>query len=377
MPRKGENIYKRKDGRWEGRYIKGRCGKKTIYGYVYAKSYSEVKTELNLKRAEYISEEVMLSKIEKKDAPFSAISNLWLTSIRSSVKESTWIKYRNTLNSQIIPRIGVKNISSVDYEIVSKMCSDMLLLNDDFDKGLSSKTVLDALSITKAIIKYAERMKFITDRTALDVSIKLKSSPLKVFSHIEEQLLFEYLSMNVNCINLGILICMFTGIRIGELCALTWEDISLESNTIRIHRTMQRIQTPNGLNKTKILVSEPKSQCSIREIPIAEPLRNFLESNQDKIGYVLTGSDNKYIEPRTMQNRFKSILKTCGINNASFHTLRHTFATRCIEVGFDIKSLSEILGHANINITLNRYVHPSMDLKQKNIAKLSDLYTVK
>lgn len=368
MPRKGENIYKRKDGRWEGRYIKGRCGKKTVYGYVYAKSYSEVKTKLNLRHAEYILEEVSHSRTEKRDASFSTISDLWLMSMKSSVKESTWIKYRNTLNSQIIPKIGVMNISNVDYEIVSKMCSDMLLSNDNSNKGLSSKTVLDALSITKAIIKYAERMKFITDRTALDVSIKLKSSPLRVFSHTEEQLLFEYLSRNVSCINLGVLICMFTGIRIGELCALTWEDISLESNTIRIHRTMQRIQTPSGLNKTKVLISEPKSQYSVREIPIAESLKNFLEMYKNKIGYVLTESYDKYVEPRTMQNRFKAILKTCGISNASFHTLRHTFATKCIEVGFDIKSLSEILGHANVNITLNRYVHPSMDLKQKNIA---------
>lgn len=377
MPRKGENIYKRKDGRWEGRYIKGRCGKKTVYGYVYAKSYSEVKTKLNLRHAEYILEEVSHSRTEKRDASFSTISDLWLMSMKSSVKESTWIKYRNTLNSQIIPKIGVMNISNVDYEIVSKMCSDMLLSNDNSNKGLSSKTVLDALSITKAIIKYAERMKFITDRTALDVSIKLKSSPLRVFSHTEEQLLFEYLSRNVSCINLGVLICMFTGIRIGELCALTWEDISLESNTIRIHRTMQRIQTPSGLNKTKVLISEPKSQYSVREIPIAESLKNFLEMYKNKIGYVLTESYDKYVEPRTMQNRFKAILKTCGISNASFHTLRHTFATKCIEVGFDIKSLSEILGHANVNITLNRYVHPSMDLKQKNIAKLSVLYAVK
>lgn len=118
----------------------------------------------------------------------------------------------------------------------------------------------------------------------------------------------------------------------AELCALTWEDISLESNTIRIHRTMQRIQTSNALNKTKILISEPKSQCSIREIPVAESLRNFLELYHDKIGYVLTGKCNKYVEPRTLQNHFKAILKTCEISNASFHTLRHTFATRCIGI---------------------------------------------
>ena len=377
MPRKGENIYKRKDSRWEGRYIKSRDGKKPIYGYVYAKTYSEVKRKLNLKRTEVVQEKGSLPKTSQKDISFAAIADFWLISVKSSVKESTWIKYRNTVNCQIIPRIGEKNISTIDYETVFGICSDMLASGGTAGEGLSSKTVSDALSIIKAIIKYADRLKFITDRTALDVSVKLKSSKLRVFSQVEEHLLFEYLSKELDCTNLGILICMFTGIRIGELCSLTWEDISLESNTIHIHRTMQRIQTPEGLTKTKILIAEPKSQCSVREIPVAKTLRDFLEMYQENEGYVLTGKKDIFIEPRTMQNRYKTILKTCGISNANFHTLRHTFATRCIEVGFDIKSLSEILGHANVNITLNRYVHPSMELKKKNIDKLSCLYAVK
>lgn len=221
MPRKGENIYKRKDGRWEGRYIKRRNGKKAIYGYVYAKNYSEVKRKLNLKRTETI-QEIKLEKTLQKDISFTTIAKFWLMSIKPSVKESTWIKYRNTLNCQIIPRIGVKNISEIDYETVFGICSDMLSINKDVGKGLSSKTVSDALSIIKAIIKYAERMKFITDRTALDVSVKLKTSQLRVFSHVEEQILFEYLSEKLDYTNLGILICMFTGIRIGELCSLTY-----------------------------------------------------------------------------------------------------------------------------------------------------------
>ena len=377
MPRKGENIYKRKDGRWEGRYIKSRGGKKTIYGYVYAKSYSEVKQKLNLKRAEYVWEEDKPSMESKKDASFSNVSYLWLMSIKSSVKESTWIKYRNILNCQITPKIGAKNISTIDYETVSKMCSEMLISGDKSGKGLSSKTVSDTLSVIKAVIKYAGRMKFITDRTVLDVSVKLKPSRLRILSHAEEQLLFKQITTDMDFTDLGILVCMFTGIRIGELCALTWEDVSLESNTIRIHRTMQRIQTPDGPNKTKILIAEPKSQCSVREIPIAKILRGFLELHQDEKGYVLTGKTDKFIEPRTMQNRYKSILDTCNISNANFHTLRHTFATRCIEVGFDVKSLSEILGHANVSITLNRYVHPSMELKQKNMDKLSELFAVR
>ena len=139
---------------------------------------------------------------------------------------------------------------------------------------------------------------------------------------------------------------------------------------------MQCIQTSDGEKKTAILIAEPKSQCSIRDIPIAGTLREKLIQQTIKEGYVLTGNKNRYVEPRTMQNRFKAIVKRCGIWDAHFHTLRHTFATRCIEVGFDVKSLSEILGHANVSITLNRYVHPSMELKQKNMDRLSALFAV-
>lgn len=377
MPRKGENIYKRKDGRWEGRYVKGRDGKKAIYGYVYSKSYSEVKKQLILKRAEYAREENKPSASTMKDALFSELSEMWLRSIQASVKESTWIKYKNILKCSIVPRLGNTNLSEIDYSAVSALCNALLESGGKDQSGLAAKTVADALSLTKAVIKYASRMKYMTDRTALDVSVKVKNAPLRVLSVQEQQILISELTEELDFTGLGIYICLFTGIRVGELCALTWEDISLENNMIHIHRTMQRIQTPGGEKKTAILIAEPKSQCSIRDIPIAGTLREKLMQQSVKEGYVLTGNKNRYVEPRTMQNRFKAIVERCGIPDAHFHTLRHTFATRCIEVGFDVKSLSEILGHANVSITLNRYVHPSMELKQKNMDKLSKLFAVK
>lgn len=377
MPRKGENIYKRKDGRWEGRYVKGCDGKKAIYGYVYSKSYSEVKKQLILKRAEYALENNKPSVSTMKDALFSDLSEMWLRSIQSSVKESTWIKYRNILKCNVVPRLGNKNLSEIDYSVVSTFCNNLMESGGKDQSGLAAKTVADALSLTKAVIKYASRMKYVTDRTALDVSVKVKNAPLRVLSVQEQQILIANLAEELDFTELGIYICLFTGIRVGELCALTWDDISLENNMIHIHRTMQRIQTPDSEKKTEILIAEPKSQCSIRDIPIESSLREKLIQQAVKEGYVLTGNKNKYVEPRTMQNRFKAILERCGIRNAHFHTLRHTFATRCIEVGFDVKSLSEILGHANVSITLNRYVHPSMELKQKNMDKLSELFAVK
>ena len=377
MPRKGENIYKRKDGRWEGRYVKGRDGKKAIYGYVYSKSYSEVRKKLVLKRAEYALEENKPSASSSKDALFSDLAEMWLRSIEATVKESTSLKYRNILNCSVVPRLGNTNLSEIDFSVVSALCNELLESGGKDQSGLAAKTVADALSLTKAVIKYASRMKYMTDRTALDVSVKVKNAPLRVLSVQEQQVLISELREELDFTGLGIYICLFTGIRVGELCALTWDDISLENNMIHVHRTMQRIQTPDGEKKTAILIAEPKSQCSIRDIPIAGTLREKLMQQSVKEGYVLTGNKNKYVEPRTMQNRFKAIVERCGIRDAHFHTLRHTFATRCIEVGFDVKSLSEILGHANVSISLNRYVHPSMELKQKNMDKLSELFTVK
>ncbi len=168
-------------------------------------------------------------------------------------------------------------------------------------------------------------------------------------------------------------------LRKDEICALKWEDISFVDNCIYIKKTMQRVQV-NGKSdhKTKIIITCPKSNCSFRIIPIPKVLLIYLKEFQNKSdSYLLTGDANKIIEPRTMQNRFKSILEKLKIEPANYHSLRHTFATRCVELGFDVKSLSEILGHASINITLNRYVHPSMELKQKNMNKLSCLFAVK
>ncbi|MGN0477542.1 MAG: site-specific integrase [Ruminococcus sp.] len=172
---------------------------------------------------------------------------------------------------------------------------------------------------------------------------------------------------------MGIILALYTGIRLGELCALKWENICFDSNIIRIRHTMQRIQNNsiNSTQKTKIIITEPKSLSSMRDIPlpkcIVEIVRRF-QSNPEN--YILTGNNFEFVEPRTMQNRFKKIIKDSGIEDKNFHVLRHTFATRCVEQGFETKSLSEILGHSNVNITLNRYVHSSLQLKRDNMDKL-------
>ena len=195
----------------------------------------------------------------------------------------------------------------------------------------------------------------------------------------EQKILCEYLSDHISERNIGILLCLFIGLRIGEICALKWEDISLTEKTIHVHHTIQRIQIEGNSNKkTKVIITTPKSKCSIRTIPIPDNIINILNKiSPNQCGFLLTGTEKKYVEPRTMQNHLKKVLESASLRSVNFHALRHTFATRCVEVGFDIKSLSEILGHANVNITMNRYVHPTMDLKRDNMQKLSTLFAVK
>ena len=202
---------------------------------------------------------------------------------------------------------------------------------------------------------------------------------MRVLSKTEQEQLCKYLLAKLEPCNVGVLVCLFTGLRIGEICALRWEDVSFSDQTILVQHTLQRVQDKSGNDvKTKIVVTTPKSNCSIRTIPMPDELSVILAAYQrTSIGYLLTNDEHRFIEPRTMQNRFKRALEASGVEVVNFHAIRHTFATRCIELGFDVKSLSEILGHATVNITMNRYVHPTLELKKENMKKLSSLLAVK
>ena len=374
MARKGENIYKRKDGRWEARYIKGRdhAGKAT-YGYVYGKSYKEAKQKqqnaiADLKNSFYT--EKSRSGIYKRS--FELVSDEWLDSVRPQIKQSTFNKYSNLLDSYILPYLGNINIDKISVDKLYGCCNHLLQKGGKKGSGISAKTVSDALSLIRRIICYAGSRGYNTLCTGRELTINQTSKEINVLTQSEQDALYKYLYDHQNSRNLGIMLSLFRGLRIGELCALEWGDISLESGTIYIHQNIQRIQIKgNGEKKTEVVITTPKSQCSIRTIPMPEFLISILrEADIERRGYLLTGS-KKYLEPRSMENHFHKILDEISMRQVNFHTLRHTFATRCIEVGFDIKSLSEILGHANVNITLNRYVHPSFQLKKENMERLS------
>lgn len=371
MPRKDESIYKtgqapylkRKDGRSEDEYLLSNDGNSS-YRTVQEKTYKEVKDKL-LKSYECQPE--YENSDNKSQTLFSEAAERWLDEKNLQLKKSSIVKYRNTLKKHILPVFAGRKLNTISNNEMNNFIKQKL-----YGEGntVSQKTAMLVFYIIKSIFKYYGITLYLNA-----IHLKASEKPMRILSENEQKILTVYLFENINSVNLGILLSLYCGLRIGELCALKWGDINLTEKTISITKTMQRLQQENG--GTVVTTTEPKSCCSDRKIPIQNNLYDLLVFMKKKSEcYLLTGNSDKFIEPRTMQNIFKRILNNCSIEIINFHALRHTFATRCIEVGFDVKSLSEILGHANVNITLNRYVHPSMELKRQNMNRLSSLFNV-
>lgn len=378
MARKGENIFKRKDGRWEGRYIKERRDGKAVYGYVFGKSYLEAK-EKKAKAILDITQEANRQEKSVDQPLIREIGTKWLEELKPIRKKSTVVKYIKQLEKYIYPYFGELKINEVTNDDLIAFRNALLIGDENGNGKLAPKTVADIFSRMKSLHKFAITHGWDAGYVTECVSIPQTLGKTRILSLEEEETLVRYLKKHLGLTNLGIILSLFTGIRIGELCALTWNDISLPDQEIHIRKTMQRLQNleENPEAKTFIDIDVPKSKCSIRTIPIPDNVMEDLQAAYSEGAYFLTGRSDRFVEPRTMENRFKVVLRECGIKDRNFHSLRHTFATRCVEVGFDIKSLSEILGHANVNITLNRYVHPTMKLKRENMQKLSGLFAVK
>lgn len=279
------------------------------------------------------------------------------------------------VESHIRPSLGKYRLSKISTQLVEGFIERKLSDGRLDNKGaLSPKTVTDILVILKSTMEYARHSNLSVICDLSKLSVKLHDKEMRVLSPKEQESLVRVLLDETDQYKFGVLLSLYTGIRIGELCALQWEDIDTELSILKVHKTMQRIQeTSKGSpTKTKVIITEPKSKCSIRDIPLPPFLIEYaMRFKSNAKAYVLSGTSDKYVEPRTMQNRFKKYVAAAGIDAANYHSLRHTFATRCVEIGFEIKTLSEILGHANVNITLNKYVHSSLQLKRDNMAKLS------
>lgn len=373
MAKKGKNIYKRKDGRWEGRYIKGYdLSGKIRYGYVYGKTFREAHEKQTKAQADLLNRSAPTSNSKKILADYCGE---WLVINRSRVKKSTYIKYRNTVQNYIVPRLGSCMPQFISTAVLENF-SHELLVNGALQKdgGLSPKTVRDILTILHSILKYAKKQGGCKLSDFEIIYPKETKKEMRVLSREEQDRLVRYLLTDLDNCKFGILLTLMTGMRIGEICALRWQNISLPDRTVQVGATMQRLQKkdPMTQEKTEILIDEPKSLTSKRIIPLMPQTVELCArmGNHPPQAFVLTGEVERFMEPRLMQYHFKKYTEACGLRDVNFHALRHTFATRCVEVDFEIKSLSEILGHASVEVTLDRYVHSSMELKRENMNKL-------
>ena len=368
MSRKGENIYKRKDGRWEARYIKEhRINGRIHYGYCYGKTYHEVRDKVNQARYALMNDQLL--PVRGKRNRFADYCNEWLYLKRSSVKPSTFVKYTTILEKYIKPDLG-QYFSEAISEILVEQFSYRLI----HERGLSPKTVRDILSVLHSILNYTTKQNPLAKSVDI-VYPRQDRKEMRVLTCEEQKRFTEYLLRDMDPCKFGVLLALLTGLRIGEVCALKWEDISLENKVIFVRHTMQRLKNlnPASEERTRIITGVPKSGRSVRMIPMNQDIEKLCNKwrADDLEAYVLTGKAGYFLEPRTLQYRMRQYTKDCDLKNVHFHTLRHSFATRCVEAGFEIRSLSEILGHSSTRITLECYVHSSMNLKRKNMEKLN------
>ncbi len=375
MAKRGENIRKRKDGRWEGRYPKGKKDGKTVIGSVFGKTYQETKEKLVV--AKNAQSEKMKTAVNRQsdalESDFARVAEEWMEFIKPTLKKSSISKYRSVMDKHLLPEFGERKVVEITRADVMAFSTRLLASGGRNGKGLAPKTVSSIISVLKNVMDYVRRVKC-EDVIVFDgLIVRQTQKQFRVFSTFEQDILSGFLLEEITPIKLGILLCLYTGLRIGEICALKWRDISFDEKKLHVARTLQRIQEPDGKgHKTQILIEVPKSDCSIRDIPIPDEIFDILVAmRQPDCCFFLTGLEETFVEPRTLENHFSRFMEACGIRNATVHTCRHSFATRCMELGFDIKTLSEILGHASVAITMNRYVHPSMALKRQNMNKLS------
>lgn len=291
----------------------------------------------------------------------------YVQSKKTYLKESTYARYLNLIENHIKDTIGKKDITLLTNKDFQFFCDEELI------KGTSIIVIREIMLLIKLAIKRNAKINGIQPLFIdLDLPTNNRKKKIQILTRNEQKTIISYVIENDKQKYSGILLTLMTGLRIGELCALKWTDIDLKKRVIMINKTLQRICYKG--KQSKIIITKPKTQNSDREIPISNALYDFLTSikpNKRDV-YFLTGSD-KYTEPRNYRKIYKTLLKRLKINSTSFHALRHTFATRLIENKVDIKTVSELLGHASVNITISIYVHSEFNTKRKAVKTLDSL----
>ena len=366
MARHGENIYKRKDGRYEGRYVIGKTiTGRTRFGYVYGYQYAEVKKELLLKKADHAR-----TTPETNGVCQSTVGEwlvYWLENeLLGSVKPSSYQTYVNLMNRHLIPVLGSTRLSAVSPAVVNDFVGHLE------QSGLSYSTVKGAYRLLSAAMRYALDEGKIQKNPCRKIRIQRpEQTEQRVLTRAEQEMLRNSASDS----DLPTILSLYTGMRLGEVCALKWSDIDWDRKTITVRRTAQRIiRSRNGEagKKTMLMIGTPKSMRSHRVIPVPDfvlaQMKKMMKADADSFVF---GVSSRAAEPRTIQRRFKCLMEKLGISGVHFHTLRHSFATRLLELGVDVKTVSVLLGHGSVRTTLDFYAHSLIDQQRAAIELLA------
>ena len=369
MSRKGENIRKRKDGRWEGRYKQGKNPDGTTrYLSVYGKTYTEVKNKLmDSKTIAYNP-----NAIRNNGISFEEVLRLWLQSTKIRLKGATENRYINLIDMHIAPELGNYKLQALSSTIINTFLDEKLKSGRLNGKGGLSPAYVRSMSIViSSALKFAAEESLIQ---ANKCQINKPPQQSKEISILERDVQIKIEQQSIVALTettVGILLALHAGLRIGEICALKWDDIDFDSEVIHIRHTISRVKSNEKDRKTVLIVDTPKTKSSIRDVPITSFLQRALMDLKNKsISNYVVSTEFDFVSTRTFDYRYRKALRQMGIETVNFHSLRHTFATRCVESGMDIKTLSEILGHSNVAITLSTYVHPSFEQKKIQIEKL-------
>ena len=305
-----------------------------------------------------------MQNVTNQNILFSQCCEEWLELKKNLVKESTYFNYKFIVEKHIKPVLGDKTL----LEIKQYDMSNFIKIKKE--EGITT-SLKEMLVRVKSILKYTQKKYSINFDFDFSSGYVARVQKLEVFTEKEKHKLEKYITSTKDIRHLGVLISLYTGLRIGEVCGLKWKDIDLENKEISVERTIQRLYIEKGTSK--VVNTLPKTIKSVRKIPISKTLIDILSTTKkqyDSECFVITGEKDRSYEPFSYRNVYKKLLKDCGLQYRKYHCLRHFFATRCIKVGMDIKSLSEILGHSNIGTTMNIYVHSSYEIKKKYIDRL-------